>query len=350
MAYCKIRLYATLLDSDVPEDPYLGRDLERYFPEPLQEHYSRRMHEHRLRREIIATVVANQLVDRAGTTFVFRLGEETGASIPILARGYAVARAVFDMQPFWKQVESLDNKVDAHTQLEMLIEGRRLVERATRWLVRANPRKIEIDATAKRYTGGAQLLFDSLPSVLHGADREAFNARVSELRSGGVPPGLARRTAAMPHLLAVFDIAEISQSTNRSPETVMDTYFTIGAQIVLTWLRDRIIELPRANRWQALARAAMRDDLYSLHRSLTQEVLEAGAKDDDADAAIAAWKKRNQPAVDRCLGILDDIKASRVYDTTTLPVALREVRNLIQESNDGQPAKGEQVEEPTASD
>jgi glutamate dehydrogenase len=348
MAYCKIHLYAELLESDVPEDPYLGRDLERYFPEPLQERFTRQMHEHRLRREIIATVVANQLVDRAGTTFAFRLSEETGASVTLLARGYAVARGVFDMQPFWEQVESLDNKVDAQVQLEMLIEARRLVERATRWLVRANPRKIEIDATAKRYARGAELLSAALPGVLHGADREAFDVRVRELEGARVPSELAKRVAAMPQLLGVFDIVEIANSTKRPPETVMETYFTLGAEIVLTWLRDRIIELPRANRWQALARAALREDLYSLHRSLTEEVLALAGKDDAPDAAIATWRERNGAAVERCLGILDDIKASRVYDTTTLPVALREVRNLIRESDGGGPGKLKRPDRATA--
>ena len=128
----------------------------------------------------------------------------------------------------------------------------------------------------------------------------------------------------------------------------METYFTLGAEIVLTWLRDRIIELPRVNRWQALARAALRDDLYSLHRSLTEEVLEVADQDADPEAAIATWKERNEAAVDRCLGILDDIKASRVYDTTTLPVALREVRNLIRESDGHEPAKAKRVEQATA--
>ena len=98
------------------------------------------MHGHRLRREIIATAVANQLVDRAGSTFAFRLSEETGASIPLLARAYAVAREVFAMREFWADVQALDNRIEAGTQLSMLIEARRLVERATRWLVRAHPR------------------------------------------------------------------------------------------------------------------------------------------------------------------------------------------------------------------
>src|SRR5947199_7092657 len=117
-----------LPDSARAEFPYLAHDLERYFPAPLPERYERHMQEHRLRREIIATVVANQLVDRAGTTFVFRLREETGAPPSLLARAYAVAREVYEMRDVWAAVEGLDNEIEAHVQLEMLIEGRRLVE------------------------------------------------------------------------------------------------------------------------------------------------------------------------------------------------------------------------------
>ncbi len=338
MAYCKIYLYRELLHSDLPEDPYWEQDLERYFPSPLPRRFAKRMREHRLRREIIATVVANQLVDRAGTTFAFRLGEETGTSPSLLARGYAVARGVFEMRSFWEAVESLDNQIDARTQLEMLIEGRRLVERSTRWLVRANPRGIDIDATVERYRKAAELLARALPDVLDGANREGFDHRVAELEEAGAASELATKIAAMPHIVSVFDIVEVASGTGRSVEAVVKTYFALGSAIVLTWLRDRIIELPRANRWQALSRAALRDDLYSLHRALTQEVLEVGGDRGDAHAAIEAWRKRNEAAVSRCLGILGDIKASREYDTTTLPVALREIRNLIRESNGRDPA------------
>ncbi len=170
MAYCKIRLYARLLESDLPEDPYLSHDLERYFPPPLPERYSQQMRGHRLRREIIATVVANQLVDRCGTTFAFRLGEETGASPPMLARGYAVAREVFEMRSFWSDVERLDNVVDAHVQLMMLIDARRLVERATRWLVRANPHE-------HRHRGDRAPLRARCPDARRGAARRARRRR-----------------------------------------------------------------------------------------------------------------------------------------------------------------------------
>jgi glutamate dehydrogenase len=287
------------------------------------------MRSHRLRREIIATVVANQLVDRAGTTFAYRLGEETGAPPSQLARAYAVAREVFEMRSYWDAIEALDNKVDAQVQIEMLIEGRRLVERATRWLVRSNTGGIDIAVTSSYFERGEKALGEALPDVLEGAERETYDRKAAAFEEAGVPAALAARTASLPSMLSVLDIVEVASATGHPLEVVIGAYFHVGSQLVLTWLRDRIIELPRANRWQALARAALRDDLYSLHRALTQEILEVGGPDSDAATAVQAWRERNHAAVERTLGMLADIKASQSYDTTTLPVALREVRNLI---------------------
>jgi glutamate dehydrogenase len=347
MAYCKIHLYTELLESDLPEDPHLAHDLKRYFPSPLPERYAAEMREHRLRCEIIATVVANQLVDRAGTTFAFRLGEETGAPPSILARAYAAAREVFDMRSFWSEVEALDNVVAAETQLAMLIEGRRLVERATRWLARSNPASLDIKAITAHFEPGARLLAAALPDVLDGGDRWAFATRVDELEGAGAPNELAVRVAGMPALLSVFDIVEVANACKRPVDDVMAIYFGLGSRLDLNWLRDRIIELPRANRWQALARAALRDDLYSLHRELTQEVLDAGRE--TGEAAVDEWISMHRVAVERGTAILSDIKASRTYDMTTLPVALREVRNLIRgggadvASGVGEPAREDHV-------
>ena len=351
MAYTKINLYVALMDSDLPEDPYLAHDLERYFPEPLgpgsagsgaspdeissqssgSERYREQMHRHRLRREIIATVVANQLVDRAGTTFAFRLAEETGACASQLARAYAVAREVFEMREFWGEVEALDNRIEAGTQLAMLIEGRRLVERATRWLVRAHHRALDIEATTRGFLPGARLLAQALPNVLGELDREAYAARHEELVQAGVPDELARRVASMQALLSVFDIVQDAARSGRPQSMVMAAYFALGSQLGLDWLRDRILELPRADRWQALARAALRDDLYRLHRALTRDALLSADGRRGSEGALAAWRERNEAAVERALSVLADVKASGIYDTTTLPVALRELGDLVRD-------------------
>ena len=225
MAYCKIHLYAQLLETDLPEDPYLAHDLERYFPPPLPERFTQQMRRHRLRREIISTVVANQLVDRAGSTFAFRLQEETGAQVSIIARGYAVAREVFAMRDFWDAVEALDNQVDAYTQTAMLIEARRLVERATRWLVRSTPNSINVARRSRYFADGARMLGEALPDILGDAERENFDAHAAELTEAGVPGELARRVAGFPSLVYTFDVVEVSDSTGHDLNVVMETYF-----------------------------------------------------------------------------------------------------------------------------
>jgi glutamate dehydrogenase len=229
-------------------------------------------------------------------------------------------------------VEYLDNQVAPAIQLEMLSAGRRLVERATRWLARANPQGIDIAATIRSFEPGARMLAGALPELLEGTDRDAFDDRGAKLRAVGVPAELARRVAGMPSWLRVFDIVEVAELTKRKPDHVMKIYFRLGSRLELDWLHDRIIELPRSNRWQALARAALRDDLDNLHRLLTNEVLEASGPTADSETAIESWAQHNSGALARCRAMVADVRASRVYDTTTLPVALREVRNLIRAS------------------
>jgi glutamate dehydrogenase len=331
MAYVKIHLNALLLDSNLPDDPYLVPDLESYFPDAL-ERYAKPMRSHRLRRELIATVVSNQLVDRAGTTFAYRLNEETGVAVPQLARGFAVARDVFEMRAFWVEVEALDNRIEAGTQLSMLIDGRRLVERATRWLVRSRPRgEIDVPQAIARFSAPAQELAAALPEALQGHDREVYQRRFEELSGAGVAPELARRVATMNPLLAVFDIVQDADACLCSQGLATTVYFGIGSRLGLDWLRDRIFALPRSDRWQALVRAALRDDLYELHRALTRDVLsesDAVARG-DAEAAMEEWLERNAGPVARTQEVLSDVRASESDDTTTLPVLLRELKNLV---------------------
>ena len=326
MAYCKIYLYDRLLESDLPDDEDLAGDLESYFPAPLPERYAERMRDHRLRREIVATAVANQLVDRAGTTFTFRLAEETGAEPVVLARGYAVAREVFEMRSFWKAVERLDNRVEAAVQLEMLIEGRRLVERSTRWLVDREASPLGIRETAERFKPAAELLAGSLPRILDRQDCRVYDEGVARLLDAGVTEELASRVAAMPWLPAAFDVVAVATDTGVEERLAMETHFELGSRLELAWLRDRINELPRTNRWESLTRAALRDDLITLHRGLTAQVLQGG---EDPAQAVDAWFNRKSASIERSLSTLADVRASRSYDTTTLPVVLRELRALL---------------------
>ncbi|HEX8205030.1 MAG TPA: NAD-glutamate dehydrogenase [Solirubrobacteraceae bacterium] len=331
-AYSKVTLYTELLDSGLPEDPWLSKDLARYFPAPLPEKHAEAMEGHRLRREIIATHVTNSLVDRAGMTFVFRMHEETGAPASEIARAYAVAREMYGMPGFWHEVEALDHRVPAMLQTEILLDARKLIERATRWLLRNGRRPLEIASTVADFEGGAEAIAAALPDVLVDGDREAWESRVTELGSAGVPEGVARQAASLGALFAVLDVVEVAVAAGQPIDEVAALHFRIGAGLRLHWLRDQVLALPRDDRWRAMARAALRDDLFVLHRELTDDVLRQTPSGVPCEERMAAWAEANRATLERSMGILDDIRAGGAYDLTTLPVALREIRALIRET------------------
>jgi glutamate dehydrogenase len=328
LAYSKVNFNSALLESDVPEDPHLSAELERYFPDPLPERFGEWISKHRLRREITTTQIVNNMLHGGGTTYVFRLNEETGAPAAEIARAYAVARDIFRMRPQWAEIEALDNRVDAGVQTAMLLEGRRLIERGSRWLLRNLERPIAIADAVQRFEPGATVLCDAVSRLLDPADAEPIERRAAEFCEAGVPEALAMRVASLGMMFAALDIVAVADETDLDVESVAAVHFQLGSRLQLHWLRDRILELPRDDRWRALARAALRDDLYGLHRALTARVLSGGGPVEDPAELVNTWIEAN-PASERCLETLADIRVGRTYDLTTLPVAVREVRNLL---------------------
>jgi glutamate dehydrogenase len=328
LAFSKIHLYAELLDSDVPEDPYLSGELEAYFPSPLPERFGAAMRSHRLRREIAATRVVNNILHGGGTTFVFRLNEETGAVPSDIARAYTIAREIYQMRPIWAEIEALDNRVPADAQIEMLLEGRRVIERATRWLLRNRRRPLNIAETVAYFAPGVAELYEAMPGLLTAPDAEPVLLQAETFKQLGAPPELALRVAGLASMFSALDIIEIADECDAPLVEVAGLHFGLGSRLQLHWLRDRIAALPRDNRWSALARAALRDDLHSIHRQLTAAVLQDRQRRGDPVETVKSWVDAN-PAGERFLQTLDDIRVGRAFDLTTLPVAIREARNLL---------------------
>jgi glutamate dehydrogenase len=332
LAYSKITLYRELLHSDLPEDPYLSDELERYFPTPLRERFRDRMREHRLRREITATNVVNDLVNRGGTSFAFRLGEETGAPPPEIARAYTAAREIFGMRELWAEIEALDTRVEAQIQTRMLLNGRKLVERATRWLLRNRRPPLDIAATVSYFSEGAADLGRRIPEFLSEGGREDLERAAEQLDEANVPPELARRIATLGTMFSALDIVDVADATGQPVEAAAEVYFALGDRLRLHWLRNHVEALPRDNRWRALARAALRDDLYAQQAELTAEILHGTPGDLPTAERIEAWVDANRASVERTLQVLTDINASGAFGLATLSVALREIRNLITSS------------------
>jgi glutamate dehydrogenase len=321
LAYTKTRLYTELLNSDVPEDPWLGRELVRYFPTPLRERFVGQMAGHRLRREIIATSVANEVVNRSGTTFAFRLGEETGARASDIARAFTVAREVFGMSALWDEIEALDGVVASDVQVQLFLRARALVERATRWLLRARPLPLDIAATVAELAPVAGIA-EALPGMLGRlAGAQTERAEADDV-AAGVPLSLARRVAVLPMLVGALDVVEVARESGSDPLEAARVYYALGDRLRLDWLRRQVVELPRRDRWQSLARAALRDDYYAVRGQLTAEVLAAGG--------VEEWDTSARSSIDRFLRLLADIEARGATDLTALSVALRGARTLTE--------------------
>ncbi len=328
LAQTKIAAAQEVLASGLPDDLYLRRVLTGYFPEPLRECYASRMPGHRLHREIITTAVINDMVDRSGITFAFRLNEETGASVPDITAAWLVARDVFDMAGFWAQVEALDGKVDTSAQILLTLEGRKLTERAARWLLHHRRPPFDIQGTIDFLAGGVLTVGSGLPKLLTGSDLAGFDERRDAFTSRGVPLGLAERVAAMVPAYSAFDIVDIASSTDRPVEETAEVYFDLADRLQITRLRDRITALPRDDRWNTMARAALRDDLYSAHAALAADVLQMTGPGRPEDR-LAAWVQRNESAVRRAGQTLTEIWETDRFTVATLSVAVRAVRTLV---------------------
>jgi glutamate dehydrogenase len=327
LAYSKIWLTNHLLASDVPEDPYLSNELERYFPEPIQEKFSRQIGQHRLRREIITTATTNSLVNRMGPAFVPRAQEDTGAQPAQIARAYTAAREIFDMRATWAEIEALDTRIPAKLQYSMAFQTGRLLRHVTYWLLSQRKKGLQVDAAVAEFRKGVRQLEAEVVNVLGGSDRERFEKVRKEHVDAGVPPALAARIASLPAHNAALDIVEIATAHKVSVVEAARVYFEIGTRVGLDWLRDQIEQLSVEGTWQAIARTGLRDGAMRIHRRLAERVLsktEQGA----AHARVAAWLEAAGDDLAQWQRTVTEMKASGAGDFATLSVGLESVRKL----------------------
>ncbi|MGH8304201.1 MAG: NAD-glutamate dehydrogenase, partial [Steroidobacteraceae bacterium] len=327
LAYSKIWLNNHLLASDVPEDPYLSRELERYFPAPVQERFPRAITRHRLRREIIATATTNSLVNRMGPTFVPRAQEDTGAGPAQIARAYTAAREIFAMREVWEQIEALDNRVPAKVQYETAFQTSRLLRHATYWLLGARRRGLQVDAAVREFRAGVRQLEAGIAELLTGAELERFGEAHLRYSEAGLPGQLAVRMASLEVLNAALDIVEISSAHRVSVAETARMYFEVGTCIGFDWLRPRIEKLSVDGPWQAIARAGLRDAALRVHRRLTERVLARKGRG-TVQARVSAWMEAAGKELQNWQRMLADMRAAGASDFATLTVGVESVRRL----------------------
>ncbi|MBV1944787.1 NAD-glutamate dehydrogenase [Streptomyces sp. BV129] len=329
LAYTKITVAEELLHTSLPDDPYLRGLLHAYFPTALREQFAEVVDSHPLRREITTTVLVNDTVNTGGTTYLHRLREETGASLEEIVRAQTAARAIFCSSPVWDAVEALDNQVDAAVQTRIRLHSRRLVERGTRWLLNNRPQPLQLAETVEFFADRVEQVWQQMPKLLRGADLEWYQHVYDELCEAGVPAELATRVAGFSSAFPALDIVSVADRTGKEPLDVAEVYYDLADRLHITQLMDRIIELPRADRWQSMARASIREDLYAAHAALTADVLAAGNGTSTPEQRFKAWEEKNAPILSRARATLEEIRSSDAFDLANLSVAMRTMRTLL---------------------
>lgn len=330
ICYSKIVLKELILASDIPEEPFLNSLLINAFPKPLQKAYREEMQQHPLRREIIATQVCNLIVDETGFSFVHRLQDETGATVPAIVRAYMIARKVLNMEGIWKQIEALDGQVSVEQQHHMLMTYVRLIRRVTRWFLRSNRTRIDMEEAVKIYSNGVAELKNAMPNILTEGNRKLYDNLYDEFMKKEIPNALAHELTITRGLFAAMDIIEIAQELDVTVSEVAKMYFGIGEFLDLNWIRTQVIVHPTDNHWETLSREALRDDLDWQQRLLTDGVVRVSGDGIPLLERFEHWSKQHERLVDRWRSVLANLRSMPVLNYTMFFVAIRELLDLTQ--------------------
>ena len=325
MPYAKLWMYDEILASKLPDTPELRQDLVDYFPTALRKKYATEIFEHKLKREIIATVVTNSMINRVGGTFVTNLMEKSGARPVDIARAYIATRDAFDLEGIWQEIEALDNKVSADMQVTLLRDVNQLIERAALWLLRHSKQPIDIGDNIGEFRSGIAQLETIIEKTVPTEVTERVNFRAKRYVTSGIPAALAKRVAYLLLLVSSLDIIRAAASCRMSLSDVAVLYFRIGEQFGLGWLRYNAEKLPADNHWQKLAAAAVIEELYGHQRGITLRIVKSGGGKGDI---LDNWTKRNAGVMEQTSQMLSELEATEQVDLSMLAVASRHLSTV----------------------
>lgn len=329
VSYAKMVLKESLVTDEITENPYYRQLLVKSFPRPLREKFNDAMDNHPLRKEIIATKLANNIVNDMGLNFMVRMNEETGANEAEIALCYSIASEIFQMRETWLSISDLDNKIPSNVQTEMLYQLRRTVRRATRWFLRHRTKAQSIEQAIEIFSPTFADLSENLTKYIVKTESDRIVSAREELTQSGVSTDIAQRIVSLSSLFSVMDLTQIAQNSNRKIDMVSHTYFKLGAQMGLHWFLDQITNQPVSNHWQALARASYREELDWQQRTLSEVVLNSfEGESSDVDGQIEQWMDSQDLLLQRWKQMLTEFKTSQSHDFAKFSVALRELMLL----------------------
>ncbi|WP_269531886.1 NAD-glutamate dehydrogenase [Chitinimonas sp. BJYL2] len=323
LAYAKLDLFDKLVASPLPASKEWDGLLADYFPVKMAEKFRKQLPSHPLRSEIVATVLTNECVNRMGISFVFRVAEETNASPAEIVHAWSVASKLMQADKLWAELEALDNLVPTAAQYDVMLELRKHIERVARWVLRVQMTESDADKQLAQLTDEIPALLPKLDKWL--ADKPNYARQRDAHKAHGIKVDLAARVVHLDAVLALLDIARLARQSKAAVEDVAQAYFRLESALQIDWLREVVDGLPRDNRWQTLARMALRDELYREHAGLTGRVLTGTGT---VQKRVDGWLKAREGALEHVSRMFEELRAS-IPDLAMVSAAMREIRNRL---------------------
>jgi glutamate dehydrogenase len=311
------------LHSDLPDAPELAKELRRYFPAALRDRFAAQIAAHPLRREIVATVVANDVVNRGGLTFVHDLVAHTGRTPAEIARAYRIVREAYGLPALWTAIETLDNAVGARVQYEMLLDIAGIVEHAATWLLRAG--RLGFGEIA-RFAPSVEHLSVAAAELLPADERVLRERRIAGLMDAGVPRPVAERVGGIIFLTTACEVGDLAERSGQPIDRAARVFYGVGARFALDGLRDAARRLPAETQWQKAAVDTLIDDFYALQADLAKRVLKSA---DGAADPIASWAAERAAQLAPAEAIVSELRTAPSPDLAMLVVAGRQLRQAL---------------------
>jgi glutamate dehydrogenase len=330
ISYAKNELKDKLSDADGLDDPYVLKEALHEFPVRLQEQYFEEIMSLGLNKEIVATQLANEIVNLMGDLFVHRMRNSTGLPDSQIAKAFIVARDVFRLREWWQAVDDLDHKVKSDVQFSCHERLMRLIRRATRWFLRNTNLEQPLEQIVNTYRPVMDTLFDHLDDHLSDTVRDEWMTQKQEFMDSGVPEGLSRFVTGTPSLYGALTICDAAQETNVDVDTTAGLFFKLREQLGLHWFIAQVNALEVSNHWQGLAREALMDDMDWQQKALLVHIMKCEAPEADSDVkmCLVNWFDESSPMVQRWLSLLNEVRNTDKPELAMFTVAMRELSNL----------------------
>ncbi|SHO56447.1 NAD-glutamate dehydrogenase [Vibrio quintilis] len=330
VAYGKMVLKEQLATARITDDAYHAAHLVEYFPSELRRNYLDLLPGHPLRQELIATALANQMVNEMGCNFVSRLQEETGAGVVEITNAYCAARDIYNFDDVLQKIRLADNQATSLVQYEMISFVRRMLRRLSRWLLRNHMGKKSVEELVSLYKADVTQVTENLNDVLIGREISDHDAIAIRWIDQGIDEETARYVSRLSSLNSALDISSVAREKGITVLQAAKLYFHLGVRLSLHWFLEQINHQAVENNWQALAKAAYREDLDWQQRQLTSQVLSCQCMNDAFDELkrLDDWIEANEQALHRWENILNEFKVGSAHEFAKFSVALRELALL----------------------